>query len=77
MHRESMKGDQRYKAMRDLVLPTITVPTYPVATTGGQVDLGEVFLWYQEVKETKKRITQLEENKNARYPFPLVAGRAI
>ncbi len=59
--------------MSDLVLPTITVPTYLVAMTGGQVDPGEVFLWQQEVQETKKRSVQLEENKKGTYV--LVIGK--
>ncbi len=53
--------------MRDLVLPTITVPNYPVVTTGGQVDPGEFFLWQREVQETKKRIAQVEEKRKRTY----------
>jgi hypothetical protein len=50
--REYKGGPEIAKAWRDLVLPTITVPTCLIAKTGGQVGLGEVFLWQQEVQET-------------------------
>ena len=52
------------KAIRDMSLPTITIPTYPTpSASGSPIDPGEVFLWQQDVTKAKKRKALLEENK--------------
>jgi hypothetical protein len=55
-------GPEIAKVMKDLVQPTIIVPTYPVATTGGQFNPGEVFLCQMATGSTRNQ----EENHAVR-----------
>ena len=56
------------KAIRELKLTQIDVPTYPVPTGGAMMlALGESYIWQQDVAEAKKKIAQLEENKKRVY----------
>jgi hypothetical protein len=50
------------KALRDLSLPVIDIPNYPTRI-GGTVDPGMIYLWQEDVKEAKRKIALLEENK--------------
>ena len=64
------------KAIRDMSLPTITIPTYPTpSASGSPIDPGEVFLWQQDVTEAKKRKALLKENKKRTYA--LVLGQCL
>jgi hypothetical protein len=55
------------KAIRELSLPTLSLPSYPTGTTGAPPDAGTVYLWQQDVTAAKKQILQLEENKKRAY----------
>jgi hypothetical protein len=55
-------GPEMAQAIRDLELPVIDVPTYPVPTAGAALDPGAEYLWRHDVTEAKKRIIQLAEN---------------
>jgi hypothetical protein len=55
-------GPEMAQAIRDLELPVIDVPTYPVPTAGALLDPGAEYLWRHDVTEAKKRITQLAES---------------
>jgi len=72
IQKEYKGGPEIAKAIRDLSLPTIVIPTYPTpATAGDPIDPGEVFLWQQDVTEAKKRKALLEENKKRAYALVL------
>jgi hypothetical protein len=49
--------------MRKLQMPTMSLPSYPVRTTGSPPDQGLIFLWQQDVQDMKKKILLLKENK--------------
>jgi hypothetical protein len=55
-------GPEMAQAIRDLELPVVDVPAYPVPTAGAVLDPGAEYLWRHGVTEAKKRITQLAEN---------------
>jgi hypothetical protein len=44
----------------------IDIPNYPTGI-GGTVDLGAIYLWHENVKEAKRKIALLEENKKCAY----------
>ncbi len=67
-------GSDIAKAMRNLALPTFDLPDYPTPKPGKtMVNPGKIFLWQQEVQETKKQIVQLQENK--KHAYALVIGQ--
>jgi hypothetical protein len=47
-------------------LPVIDIPNYPTGI-GGTVDPGTIYLWQEDVKEAKRKIALLEENKKRAY----------
>jgi hypothetical protein len=59
-------GVEITKALQDLSLPVIDIPNYPTGI-GGTVDPGTIYLWQEDVKEAKRKITLLEENKKRAY----------
>jgi hypothetical protein len=59
-------GPEISKALRDLSLPVIDIPNYPTGI-GGTVDPGTIYLWQEDVKEAKRKITLPEENKKRAY----------
>jgi hypothetical protein len=67
-------GPEIAKALRDLSLPVISIPDYPTGT-GGVVDLGMEYLWKEDVKEAKRKIPLLDENKKRAYA--LVVGQCL
>jgi hypothetical protein len=68
IQKEYKGGPEIAKAIRDLHLPTITIPPYPATNP---VNPGEVFLWQQDVTEAKKRKALLEENTKRAYALVL------
>ncbi len=54
------------KALQDLSLPMIDIPNYPTGI-GGTVDPRTIYLWQEDVKEAKRKIALLEENKKSAY----------
>ncbi len=72
IQKEYKGGPEIAKAIRDLHLPTITIPPYPATNP---VHPGEVFLWQQDVTEAKKRKALLEENMKRAYA--LVLGQCL
>jgi hypothetical protein len=59
-------GPDIAKALQDLSLPVISIPNYPTRT-GGVVDPGTEYLWKEDVKEAKRKITLLDKNKKCTY----------
>jgi hypothetical protein len=59
-------GPEIAKTLRDLSLPVIDIPNYPTGISGA-VDPGMIHLWQEDVKEAKRKITLLEENKKRAY----------
>jgi hypothetical protein len=59
-------GPKIAKALQDLSLPVIDIPNYPTGI-GRTVDPGTVYLWQEDVKEAKRKIALLEENKKRAY----------
>jgi hypothetical protein len=55
-------GPEIAKALRDLSLPVIDIPNYPTRI-GRTVDPGTIYLWQEDVKEAKRKIALLKENK--------------
>jgi hypothetical protein len=53
--------------MRELQMPTMSLPSYSVGTTGSPPDQGVIFLWQQDIQDMKKKILLLEENKKRAY----------
>jgi hypothetical protein len=67
-------GPEIAKAIRDLILPTIAIPEYPIPSLiTAAIDPGEVFLWQQEVTKAKNRIVLLAENQ--KHSYALVLGQ--
>ncbi len=74
IQREYKGGADIAKVIKELSLPTLQVPGYLTAKARATiVDLGEIFLWQQDVAVVKKQIVQLEEDKNRVYA--LVIGQ--
>lgn len=72
IQKEYKGGPEIAKAIRNMSLPTIAIPSYPTpATAGDPIDPGEVFLWQQDVTEAKKRKALLEENMKRAYALAL------
>ncbi len=67
-------GPEIPKALQDLSLPVIDIPNYPTGI-GGTVDLGTIYLWQEDVKEAKRKIALLEENKKRAYA--LIIGQCL
>lgn len=67
-------GPEIGKALRNLSLPVTNIPSYPTAT-GGVVDPGTIYLWQEDVKEAKRKISLLEENKKRAYA--LIIGQCL
>ena len=63
IQKEYKGGPKIAKAIRELSLPTISIPIYLAVNSGGTINPGEVFLWQQGVQEAKKRISLLPESK--------------
>jgi hypothetical protein len=59
-------GPEIAKALRDLSLPVIDIPNYPTGIDG-TVDPGTIYLWQEDVKEAKRKIALLEEDKKCAY----------
>jgi hypothetical protein len=74
IQRDYKGGADIAKAIKELSLPTLKVPGYPTAKAGATiVDIGEIFLWQQDVAAVKKQIVELEDNKKRAYA--LVIGK--
>ena len=72
IQKEYKGGPEIAKAIRNMSLPTIAIPSYPTpAMAGDPIDPGEVFLWQQDVTEAKKRKALLEENMKRAYALAL------
>ncbi len=68
VQKEYKGGSEMAEAIRELKLPQIDIPIYPVLMGGAQLLApGESYIWQQDVAEAKKKITQLEENKKRAY----------
>ncbi len=74
IQKEYKGGPEIAKAIRDLSLPTTTIPKYsrPSLTTAA-INPGEAFLWQQDVFKAKKRIAPLAKNK--KHVYALVLGQ--
>jgi hypothetical protein len=66
-------GPKIAEAMRELQMGTMSLPSFPVGTTGSPPDQGVIFIWQQDVQGMKKKILLLEENKKKAYA--LVTGQ--
>ncbi len=60
-------GPDVAKAIRDLVLPIVTLPAYLVGTNGNPPDPGEIYLWQQSITEANKRRLLIEDYKKRAY----------
>jgi hypothetical protein len=65
-------GPEIAKALRDLSLTVIDIPNYPTGISG-TVDPGTISLWQEDVKEVKRKIALLEENK--KHAYALIIGQ--
>jgi hypothetical protein len=63
-----------YQVILWLSFPVISIPNYPTGT-GGVVDLGTEYLWKEDVKEAKRKITLLDKNK--KHAYALVIGQCL
>ncbi len=61
------------QAIRDLELPVVDIPAFPVPTAGAALDPRAEYLWRHDVTEAKKRITQL--NENLKRAYALIIGQ--
>jgi hypothetical protein len=75
VQKEYKGGPKIAKAIKELSLPTISIPNYLTANLGGNVDPGDVFLWQQDVQEAMKRITLLVKKK--KHVYALVLGQCL
>jgi hypothetical protein len=72
IQKEYKGGPEIVKAIRDMSLPNVAIPSYPTpSASGSPINPGEVFLWQQDVTEAKKRKALLEENKKHAYALVL------
>jgi hypothetical protein len=60
-------GPNIAKAIRHLVLPSVSLPAYPTGTSSNPPDPGEIFLWQQSITKTNKHKLLIEENKKQAY----------
>jgi hypothetical protein len=67
-------GANAAKAIRDLVLPIVTLPTYPVGASGNPPNAGELYLWHQSITKANKYKLFIKENKKIVYA--LVFGQS-
>ncbi len=66
--KEYKRGPEIAKTIKELRLRMISIPDYPTAKAGATVvDPGDLFLWQQDVQESKKRISLFPENKKRAY----------
>ncbi len=56
-------GPNIAKAIRDLALPSVSLPPYATGTSGNTPDPGEIYLWQQNITKTNKCKLLIEENK--------------
>jgi len=64
IQKEYKRGLEIAKTITELRLWMISIPDYPTAKAGPTVvNPGDLFLWQQDVQESKKRISLLLENK--------------
>ncbi len=76
VQKEYKGGSEMAKAIRELKLPQINIPVYPMPTGGAQtLAPGESYIWQQDVAEAKKKIAQLEDNKKRAYA--LIIGQCL
>jgi hypothetical protein len=62
------RGPTIAKAMKDLLLPTLTLPDYPTAVVGmAAPEPGVLYLWRLDITEANKKIIQLKENTKRAY----------
>jgi hypothetical protein len=47
-------GSDIAKVIRDLVLPSMSLPPYLSGTSGNPPDLGEIYFWQQSITKTNK-----------------------
>ncbi len=74
IQREHKGGADIAKTIKELSLPTLRVPGYPTAKAWATVvNLGEIFLWQQDVAAVKKQIVQLDDNK--KHTYALIIGQ--
>jgi hypothetical protein len=52
-------GPDIVKSIRDLILPIVTLPAYPVGTNGNPPDPGEIYLWGQSIIKSNKHRLQV------------------
>jgi hypothetical protein len=64
IQRDYKGGPEIAKAIRNMILPVIAVPSYPFPVAGAmEVEAGAKFIWQQAVQEAMKRIALVNENK--------------
>ncbi len=54
IQREYKGGPNIAKAIRDLVLPSVSLPPHPTGTSSNPPDPREIYLWQQIITETNK-----------------------
>ncbi len=68
-------GPNIANAIRDLVLPSMSLPPYPTETSGNPPDPGEIYLWQHSIIKMNKRKLLIKENKKR--AFALVFGQCL
>jgi hypothetical protein len=68
IQKDYKRGPEIAKALRDLSFTMIDIPNYPTGI-GETVDPGKIYLWQEDVKEAKREIALLKENKKSAYPL--------
>jgi hypothetical protein len=63
IQREYKGGPKISKAIKDLVLPSVSLPPYPTGTSDSAPDPREINLWQQSSTETIKHEHLIDENK--------------
>jgi hypothetical protein len=64
---EYIGGTNISKAIRDLVLPSMSLPPYPTRTSSNPPNPGEIYLWKQSITKTNNCKLLIEENKKRTY----------
>ncbi len=64
---EYKSGPNIAKAIRDLVLPSMSLPPYLTGTSINPPNPGEIYLWQRSITKTNKRKLLIEENKKRAY----------
>jgi hypothetical protein len=60
-------GPNIAKAIRDLVLPSMSLPPYPTGTSSNPPDPEEIYLWQQSITKMNTRKLLIKENKKRAY----------